>query len=78
MEKEKDEYKRGKIEKYNEKEDEKDQWRIEEDRKYLEELGDENLNMGDLRDPYDKLWESPWDKDPWERGNIMNRQIPLS
>jgi len=29
--------------------------KIEEDRKYLEELEDENLNIGDLRDPYDEL-----------------------
>ena len=49
------EYKGGKIEEQNEEEDEEDQQRIKEDRKYLEELRDENLDMGDLRDPYDKL-----------------------
>jgi len=26
-----------------------------EDRKYLEELGDENFDMGNLRDPYNEL-----------------------
>ena len=55
IEEEREEYKGGKIEKWNKEEDEEDQQRIKEDRKYLEELGDENLNMGDLRDPYDKL-----------------------
>ena len=29
--------------------------KIEENRKYLEKLEDENLNIGNLRDPYDKL-----------------------
>jgi len=52
-EKEKD--KRGKIKEWDEEVDEKDRWRLEEDRKYLEELGDENQDMGDLRDPYDEL-----------------------
>jgi len=28
---------------------------MEEDRKYLEQLGDENQDMGDLRDPYNEL-----------------------
>ena len=37
------------------KEDKEDQWKIEKDRKYLEEVGDENLDMGDLRDPYNEL-----------------------
>ena len=55
MEEEKDEDKGEKIEEWNEEEDEENQWRIEEDRKYLEQLGDENQAMGDLRDPYDKL-----------------------
>jgi len=55
MEKEKDEYKGGKIKEWNKEEDEEDQWKIEKDRKYLEELGDENFDMGDLRDPYNKL-----------------------
>ena len=55
MEEEKNEYKGGKIEKWDEEEDEEDQQRIKEDRKYLEELEDENQDMGDLRDPYDEL-----------------------
>jgi len=55
MEKAKDEYKGGKIKEWNEEEDEEDQWKIEKDRKYLEELGDENFDIGDLRDPYNKL-----------------------
>jgi len=55
MEEEKDEYKGEKIEEWNEKEDKEDRWRIAEDRKYLEELGDENFNMGDLRDLYNEL-----------------------
>jgi len=55
MEEEKDEYKGEKIKEWNEEEDKEDRWRIEEDRKYLEELEDENLDMGDLRDPYDEL-----------------------
>jgi len=55
MEEEQKEYKEGKIEEWNEKENKKDQQRLEEDRKYLEELGDENQNMGNLRDPYDEL-----------------------
>ena len=45
---------------------------MEEDRKFLEELEDENQNIGNLRDPYNELWRSPWDKDPWKRGSIMN------
>jgi len=52
---EKEEYKGGKIEEWDKEEDEKDRWRLEEDRKYLEELGDENQDMGNLRDPYDEL-----------------------
>jgi len=55
MEEEKNEYKGGIIEEWNEEKDEEDQQRIEEDRKYLEELGDENHNMGNLRDPYNEL-----------------------
>ena len=55
MEEKRDKYKRGKIEEWNKKEDEEDQQRIEENRKYLEQLGDENQDMGNLRDPYDKL-----------------------
>jgi len=50
-----EEYKGGKIEEWNKEEDEEDQWRIKEDRKYLEELEDENQDMDDLRDPYDGL-----------------------
>jgi len=52
---EKEEYKGGKIEEWNEEENKKDQQRLEEDRKYLEKLGDENQDMGNLRDPYDEL-----------------------
>jgi len=54
IEEERDEYKGGKVEEWNKEEDEEDRQRIKEDRKYLEELGDENLDMGDLRDPYDE------------------------
>jgi len=49
------EYKRGMIEEWNKEEDEEDQQRIEEDRKYLEGLEDKNQDMGDLRDPYNEL-----------------------
>ena len=55
MEEKRNEYKGGKTEEWNEEEDEEDQWRIEEDRKYLEQLGDKNQDMGNLRDPYDEL-----------------------
>ena len=55
MEEEKYEYKGGMIEEWNEEEDEEDRRRIEDDRRYLEEMEDENDNMGDLRDPYDEL-----------------------
>jgi len=55
MKEEWEEYKGGKIEKWNKEEDEKDWQRLEEDKKYLEELGDKDQNMGDLRDPYNKL-----------------------
>ena len=68
MEEEKDEYKGGKIEKWNEEKDKEDWQRIKKDRRYLEELGDENQNMGDLRNPYNELWRSPQNKDPWEGG----------
>jgi len=46
MEEEKDKCKGRKIEEWDEEKDEKDQWRIKEDRKYLEELGDEDQDMG--------------------------------
>jgi len=52
---EKKEHEGGKIKEWNEEEDEEDRRRIEEDRKYLEGLKDENQDMGDLRDPYDEL-----------------------
>jgi len=52
---EREEYKGGKIEEWDEEVDEEDQQRLEEDRKYLEELGDENQDMEDLRDPYNEL-----------------------
>jgi len=59
LEEEKEEYKGGKVEEWNKNEDNdnnnKDQQRIEEDRKYLEELGNKNLDIGDLRDPYNEL-----------------------
>ena len=54
MEEEKEEYKGEKIEEWNEEEDEEDRQRIKEDRKYLEELGDEKFDMGNLRDPYNE------------------------
>jgi len=52
---EKEEYKRGKIEEWDEKVDKEDRQRLEENRKYLKELGDENQDMEDLRDPYNEL-----------------------
>ena len=52
---EKKEYEGGKIKEWNEEEDEEDRRRIEEDRKYLEGLKDENQDMGDLRNPYNEL-----------------------
>jgi len=52
---EKKEYGGEKIKEWNEEEDEEDRRRVEEDRKYLEELKDEEQDMGDLRDPYDEL-----------------------
>ena len=55
MEEGKDKYKGARIEEWNKEEDEEDQQRIEENRKYLEELEDENQDMGNLRDPYNKL-----------------------
>ena len=55
IEEEQKEYKGGKIEEQSEEKDKKDRRRLEEDRKYLEELGDENQDMGDLRDPYNQL-----------------------
>ena len=55
MEEEEHEYKRGIIEEWNEEEDEEDQQRIEEDKKYLEGLEDENQDMGNLRDLYNEL-----------------------
>ena len=51
----KEEYKGAKIEEWKEEKDKEDQQRVEEDKKYLEELGDENQDIGDLRDPYDEL-----------------------
>ena len=55
MEEEKEECKEGKIEDWDEEVDEKDRWRFKEDRRYLKELRDKNEDMGDLKDPYDKL-----------------------
>ena len=55
VEEEKNEYKRGTIEEWNEEENKEDRWRIEEDRRYLKELGDKNEDMGNLRDPYEEL-----------------------
>ena len=72
IEEEKDKYKGGKIEEWNREENEEDWWRIKEDRKYLEELENENQDMGDLRDPYNKLWRSPWNENPWKENDIMN------
>ena len=78
MKEEQEEYKGEKIEEWDEEEDEEDWRRLKEDRKYLEELEDENQDMGDLRDPYNELWRSSWDKDPWEGGSVMNRLLSLS
>ena len=55
MEEEEHEYKEGMIEEWDEEENKEDQQRMEEDRKYLEELEDKNQDMGDLRDPYNEL-----------------------
>ena len=55
MEEEQKEYKGGRIKEQNKEENKEDQQRIEKDRKYLEELKDENQDMGDLRDLYNKL-----------------------
>jgi len=55
MEEEQKEYKGEKIEEWNKEKDKEDQRRLEEDRKYLEELGDKNQDMGNLRDPYNEL-----------------------
>jgi len=55
MEEEKEECKRRKIEEWDEEADKEDQRRLEEDRRYLKELGNKNQDMGDLRDPYNKL-----------------------
>jgi len=52
---EKYEYKEGMIKEWNEEKNEEDRQRIEEDRKYLEGLKDENQDMGNLRDPYNEL-----------------------
>ena len=64
MEEEKDKYKGGKIKEWDKEENEKDQQRIKEDRKYLENLGDENLDMGDLRDPYNELLKKSSGQEP--------------
>ena len=55
IEEEKREYKGGMIEEGNEEENKEDRKRLEEDRKYLEELENEDQDMGNLRDPYDEL-----------------------
>jgi len=55
MEEVKHKYKGGMIEEWNEEEDEEDCRRLEEDRKYLEELGDEDQDMGNLKDLYNEL-----------------------
>jgi len=52
---EKYEYKEGMIKEWNKEKNEEDRQRIEEDRKYLEGLKDENQDMGNLRDPYNEL-----------------------
>jgi len=64
MEEEKDKYKGGKIKEWDKEENEKDRQRIKEDRKYLENLGDENLDMGDLRDPYNELLKKSSGQEP--------------
>ena len=71
------EYKGGMIEEWNEEEDEGNWWRLEDNRKYLEGLKDEEEDMGDLRDPYNKLWrKSPWNKELWEGGGVINCHFP--
>jgi len=55
MEEAKNKYKGGMVEEWNEKEDEEDRRRLEEDKRYLEELGDEDQDMSNLRDPYGEL-----------------------
>jgi len=55
MEEEEHKYKGEMIEEWNKEDDEEDQQRIEEDRKYLKGLKDKNQDMGNLRDPYDEL-----------------------
>jgi len=55
IEEEKNEYKGGIIEEWNEEENKEDQWRIKEDRKYLEGLDNEEEDMNDLKDPYNEL-----------------------
>jgi len=55
IEEKKHKYKGGKIEEWDKEENKEDRQRIEKDRKYLEELKDENQDMGNLRDLYDEL-----------------------
>lgn len=50
----KNKYKKGIIEKWNEKKNKED-WRKIKNRKYLEGLKKEKDNMGNLRDLYNKL-----------------------
>jgi len=57
IEEEKYEYKRGMVEEWNKDKDEENWWRIEENRKYLTELEDENQDISNLKDLYNKLWE---------------------
>ena len=55
IEKEKNKYKGRTVKEQNEEENEKDQQRIKEDRKYLKGLKDEGEDMGNLRDLYNEL-----------------------
>ena len=59
------------IEEWNKEEDEEDRQRIEEDRKYLEGLDDKGEDMGDLKDPYNELWEVLRTK-TLERGRVVS------
>ena len=46
------------------REEEKEEEEIDKTEGARIEEQNEKDEMGNLRDPYDKLWRSPWDKDP--------------
>ena len=39
--------------------------------KWTEEDDDE---IGNMVDPYNKLWRNPWDEEPWEGGGVITWQ----